>query len=271
MNQNLMNGYFLFTDMRCPIFYKPSHKLLEDACRNKLTVKVFGDDYPTKFKVCRNMMYENLSKYSFNTLFGRFVTLSLFPLWSENQKKIDDRFNNLKNELLSNYDSELSKIKENNRKFYDDLWLFYNKGMPNENFIIEVTNHILSSIPSKLNIYEDVTCNSYFWPVTITPESIDLPSYKRFFKEVNIDFLSKINDVSISFSKYKQMRVSFLEKLISDLNYIKSINIFNTNKDVIEAISSLEKDANNKAPIPYLNDKIIELKSLFISAGNLLQ
>lgn len=264
-----MNGFFIFPSLKSPSVYSPSCDLLRIAFKNSIHPVLFTSKYAKAFSVCKTMSFLNLSQYSFDTTFGRFITPLAFQEWSKKQDKIKNRFISLRNDMINNYDEGVGCIKGDNKKFCSDLWnLIHKNGDPHENFVIEVSNSLSSAIISKIELYEKFKCEYYSWPYP-TIDNNNIISYKQFIKDVAGDFLLKIDQTINPILEYKRIQINLVVKIKKSIHYLKLINIFNT-EDVQNLLSDVYNGVNEKITIETLGVKMLELKALLLSKTKLL-
>ena len=257
-----MNGFFIFLDLSCPKLYDPSHDLLKIAKKKSIIPSLFIEKYNRAFNVCKTMAFNNLSKYSFQTIFGRFITLRAFAAWSIKQDKINNKFKSLKNDMLNNYDNGILSIKEKNIEFCSNLWkVIHDDGEPHTNFVIEVSNYLASSIPSKLDLYEKIKCDSYLLPCN---KIILSPSYNKFKKDLCGEFLNKIDVIINPILEYKQIRINLIDKIKDSLGLLEQINIFDE-KDLNGLIKEIADSVNEKTTPDILSGNLLRLKGLFLN------
>lgn len=131
----------------------------------------------------------NLSMYSYDTVWGRFVPYTAFNEWHKTNEECKTKFYEAAKELVNKYDDIIKMVKADYRNLAIDVWqrLYPDAGgSPTESYIQNFIDGIIREIPSK----EDIM-GSFKYVVTYL--SIPLPSFMQ--DEVSkADLIKREND-----------------------------------------------------------------------------
>lgn len=99
--------------------------------------------------------YKNLSMYSYDTIWGKFVPYIVFDAWERENEIIRNEYLNAAETMGEKYDEIVSAIKENYKKLGQEVWSkIYQDGnvQASESFLENFTSKIANKIPSSEKI-----------------------------------------------------------------------------------------------------------------------
>jgi hypothetical protein len=151
-----------------------------------------------------------LNKYSFDTLWGKFVPFKAFDYWEKENNEIKEEYLKIAKSIYNNYDEIILTIKEESRKMAKEYWarLYPNQGIPTESFIENYASNVIEQIPSKNDLYASFKYSHMYF-------TIPMPSLTKNIKE-NINN-SKKRVLEEYLNKRQELIDNFLDSTVIKL------------------------------------------------------
>jgi len=119
--------------------------------------RLLPPDIINEFTHIENLGRKNLERYSFNTIWGRFVPSRAFSEWEDENKKISDLYFHAAVAFRNKYDEIVAQVKSDYRNIARDVWARLHpesKDQPLESFLEEFSSKMISKIPDVHKIVE---------------------------------------------------------------------------------------------------------------------
>ena len=198
-----------------------SHKLLPPTALNEIDA-------------LKNLAYENLKDYSFDTVWGRFVPFQVFKEWEQANELIRKDFYEQARIFGEKYDSIVAEVKEQYKVMAKDVWfrLYPNQGNPTPAFIESFISRIVQEIPPRSDILSSFKYSfTYFFIPMPSFLQDDIAKAEKIKNQVDIDKLNtelEMQAKQIISQQYierkKELIDDFLESTVNNLrSHVKEI------------------------------------------------
>jgi len=224
----------------------------------------------SKITLIETRARDNLTNYSFDTIWGRFVPMTAFDEWEYNNDKIYEEFKNFALSFVSRYDEIINIVRNDYRSMAKDVWArLYPQDQfgASESFIQNFVDEIVSNIPSKEEvlktfkyeiIYITIPMPSVVEDNIAKAQEIKRQSEMKEFKtNLEIETHQKIADEYIK--RKKELIDGFLESTVESMRHY----IGDLCDNVLQSISNSSRLGNvNKHHIKRINGMIKKVKLL---------
>ena len=170
---------------------------------------------------------KNITDYSFDTVWGRFIPYSAFDVWEKENEIIKNDYFEAARMIGIRYDEIVQIVKEEYRKMAKDVWirLYHNQGNPTESFIENFVSKIIAKIPSRNDLVASFKYNITYFIIpmpSMIEENISRAreiERQRENKEIenNIQNETKRRISEQYFKRKQELIDSFLETTVSNL------------------------------------------------------
>lgn len=200
---------------------------------------------------------DNLSDYSYDTLWGRFVPNRAFELWEKENKQIYEEFFDAAKNLTNRYDEVVVAVKNEYKKLARDVWarLHSDSGAPTDSFIENFSSRIVDKIPSRDDIFKSFKYSTTYliipMPSFLEEDLAKVQEIKRqdqmknFDATLQRDIKQRIADDYVE--KKKELIDGFLESTVSQMRkYVSELC-----DSVLQSIG--KRRSVDKISIPHIN------------------
>lgn len=158
--------------------------------------KLIPPDLENKLTAIEKRARKNLSKYSYSTVWGKFVPFTAFDKWEEENEKIKKDFFSISEYIGQNYKHITNTVKEAYAHMAQDVWsrLYPLKGDAPASFVENFSNKTKDKIPSMCEIVSSFKYESTYFVIPM-PSIIEENLLKAERKKQERELLSFETDL----------------------------------------------------------------------------
>ena len=215
-----------------------------------------------------------LKKHSFPTVWGRFVPLTSFDNWENENQIVHDDFMQAATVLGNRYDEIISKVKEDYKNLARDVWarLYSDDTSPTEAFIENFVSKVIDKIPTREDVVGsfkyDTTCFFIPMPSFVQKNIAEADKIKRdsemedFKTEMEKQTIERIRNQYIKrkeelIDNFLESTVVSMRKHVADLcdSILRSIGKQSATKGVtLNHINKIQKVIDDVEMLNFYND-----------------
>lgn len=134
------------------------------------TQRLFPPEVMREVREIENKARRNLSQYSYDTIWGRFVPITVFDEWKKNDMIIRNDFMSLAKIIEQRYDEIIKHVRVEYSKLAEDTWArLYpeDKSGPAPGFVASFVDNVIAKIPNAFMISNSFNYRTIYYTIPI--------------------------------------------------------------------------------------------------------